>query len=379
MALRGTQDALILETPGSSGHLRGTQDVLIIESGPFDFGHLRSSQDVLILECNVPIPPLAPNPYKPMSYPLVIPGAIGPSKANLKKYDAVGEFLSPFDGSGSQQQNQDQHWELDLVWPEMTWKQFAVLDAFSGGLHGKWGTFLWGPPLATGPQGTALGMPVTSGAVISGANASGVNQLSTAGWLPSESGLLLPGDFLQIGPWGQFPVVAVQVITFLVGGISDTTLYVTVAGNLTTAQQALLESGPVGFTGLTAAVWMNGWLFEVTSISAGATSVISFNPVPVGGSGGQIPTLYALTADTGSTMMGHSRLHQYVNPNPLMSDGGGNALLDLFPNIRESPPDGTPVTLLFAQGEFRLAENRRESPADRTKSFTFQLKAREAI
>lgn len=52
MAIRDTQDALIVEQPFTSGHLRDTQDVLILEvpATAFASGHLRDTQDVLLVE-----------------------------------------------------------------------------------------------------------------------------------------------------------------------------------------------------------------------------------------------------------------------------------------------------------------------------------------
>jgi hypothetical protein len=210
-----------------------------------------------------------------ITYPLAIPSLLGESEANLKKYDAVGEAISPFAGSAQQQQWQDQHWELDLVWPEMVWAQAAALDAFLGALHGKYGSFLWGPPQSVaGPLGSGLGSPLAVASA--GANQPGNNLLSTAGWDPNVVGVLLPGDFLQV---------------------------------------------------------------TVT--------------VP--------------------------RLYQYVGQVPLVSGAGGNAVLDIFPSVREAIPVNQAISITAPQGTFRLAANRREAPEKRTKTFNMQLKAREAV
>jgi hypothetical protein len=209
-----------------------------------------------------------------ITYPLTIPGPLGESEANLKKYDAVGETISPFAGSAQQQQWQDQHWELDLVWPEMTWPQFAALDAFSGALHGKFGSFLWGPPQSTHPLSSGLGSPLVLTAAPSGANV-----ISTTGWDPNQVGLLLPGDFMEVN--------------------------------------------------------------------------FSFLLVP--------------------------RLYQYVGQAPLISDSNGHASIDIFPSVRETIPINSVIILNYPVGTFRLAENRREAPQKRTKTFIYQLKAREAI
>jgi hypothetical protein len=212
-----------------------------------------------------------------ITYPLAIPSLIGEMEANLKKFDAVGEAISPFAGSAQQQQWQDQHWELDLVWPEMVWAQAAALDAFLGALHGKYGSFLWGPPQSVaGPLGSGLGSPECLTAIPpNGTNQPGNNLIESGGWDPSAIGVLLPGDFLQV---------------------------------------------------------------TVT--------------VP--------------------------RLYQYVGQVPLVSSALGVAIIDIFPSVREQIPPATPIVIAGPQGTFRLAANRRENPQKRTKTFSMQLKAREA-
>jgi len=211
-----------------------------------------------------------------ITYPLLVPGAIGESEANLKKYDAVGEVISPFAGSAQQQQWQDQHWELDLVWPEMTWPQAAALDAFMGALHGKYGSFVWSPPQAVHPLGSGSGSPIALST--GGANQPGSNLIVSTGWTPNTAGLLLPGDFLEVAAVATLP-----------------------------------------------------------------------------------------------------RLYQYVGQVPLASGAFGIANIDIFPSIREALPNNQPIIINGPAGTFRLAVNRREAPEKRTRTFTFQLKAREAV
>jgi hypothetical protein len=306
-----------------------------------------------------------------ISYPLVIPGVIGAAKANLKKFDAVGEVISPFGGSAQQQQFADQHWELDLEWPEMTWAQYAALDAFSGALHGKLGSFVWGPPLATGTLGLGNlgGTPTCVGTDLSGSNL-----LTTQGWLPNKSGLLLPGDFLMLGT----PYAATS------DGNPLPTFALTAAANASGGQTVYTGnfSSPSGANNALA-----GATFEVTGFeevrandgtflcTASTASTITLNN-PDGGADTEDASAQQLTAPTG---FGLPRLYQYVNPLPLASGGGGNASIDIFPSIREAPPAGMAVTLVNPQGTFRLAANRRESPATKTKTFTFMMKCREAI
>src|ERR1700722_13755532 len=110
--------------------------------------------------------PFVPPPPA-LNLPLAMPsgpGLIYPDMADLKQFDAIGENISPFSGQAEQQQFQDQHWELDLEWPPMTWAQFAPWQAFLATLHGKLNAFLWTPPLASAPRGvgTLAGSPIVS-------------------------------------------------------------------------------------------------------------------------------------------------------------------------------------------------------------------------
>jgi len=52
---------------------------------------------------------------------------------------------------------------------------------------------------------------------------------------------------------------------------------------------------------------------------------------------------------------GTSRLHKVLTDTS--SDGGGNATLDLFPGLRESPGDGATIVTSNPKGLFRLAQN----------------------
>jgi hypothetical protein len=60
-------------------------------------------------------------------------------------------------------------------------------------LRGTLNVFQMGDPLRSTPQGTGAGSPE-----VNGANQVGYT-LATKGWTASASGVLLPGDWLQIG------------------------------------------------------------------------------------------------------------------------------------------------------------------------------------
>ncbi len=61
------------------------------------------------------------------------------------------------------------------------------------------------------------------------------------------------------------------------------------------------------------------------------------------------------------------------------SDGAGNVVLDIFPNIRESLSDGTAIITANCKGTFRLQTNSVMWKVDRNKIYTISFKAKEAI
>lgn len=61
------------------------------------------------------------------------------------------------------------------------------------------------------------------------------------------------------------------------------------------------------------------------------------------------------------------------------SDSSGDVTLQIFPNIRETIPDGTPIITSNCQGTFRLQDNTLKWKVDRNKVYTIGFKAKEAI
>lgn len=71
-------------------------------------------------------------------------------------------------------------------------------EAFLLQLRGMVNAFQMGNPLKATPRGTPLGTPLVDNSQ-TGANAAMSQTLGTKGWQPSTNGLLLRGDYLQIG------------------------------------------------------------------------------------------------------------------------------------------------------------------------------------
>jgi hypothetical protein len=181
---------------------------------------------------------------------------------------------------------------------------------------------------------------------------------------------LLPGDFLQVGPY-LIPIQAVLVgsgtLQIFIGGLFSQVL----------GLEELLDGTDVYFSGLTNATWLNDWTLQVASVSYDglySDIIITMATVPSG-----MPYSYARTSDTGNFAAGPARLYQYVDDYPLTSDGSGNATFDIFPCVREALPAGVAISLSSPQGTFRLADNRRTAAADQKKTIALKLKCREAI
>jgi hypothetical protein len=405
MSLRDSQDVIAFEIDRQTGHLRDSQDAIIFEIDP-------------------------PNTQVPMIiYPLSIPGVLGESAANLKMYDAIGEVISPFSGNAQQQQWQDQHWELDLEFPEMTWAQFAAFQAFLGALHGKLGSFLWGPPLSLAPLGTGGGAPAVSTPITSaGPNPAGL------GASPGSSGLVVgwsnPTNIEGTGGYASVVVppgyssasltgtqfsFSLPSQTQIAGILVTATAYASTAGltlnaQMTSASQGSLirtaslpaSSGPISF-GASGDLWgtlpwfpatADETVFGVEFTAGGAgtfniqnvkiaiylapsnqpgNNLIQTNGWPANQAGVLLPGDFLSITET------VPRLYQYIGQVPLATDGSGNALIDVFPSVREALGVGALVNVYGPQGTFRLAENLRQAPARKTKTFVFKMKCREAI
>jgi hypothetical protein len=116
-----------------------------------------------------------------------------PQTIDFTANDVVAMSVSPFTG---QQQVQDwqQGWlEASVSMPPLTHVQAQAWIAFLMSLRGQANVFQLGDPLATSPRGSGAGTPLVDGGSQYGFS------LATKGWTASASGVLLPGDWLQIG------------------------------------------------------------------------------------------------------------------------------------------------------------------------------------
>jgi len=105
----------------------------------------------------------------------------------------VAQSISPFSLVTQEQEHDGQALEMAMQLPPMKRAQAEEWVAFLLRLHGKRGTFYMTPPGGGTPRGSILGTPMVSGPSQTG------DVLVVDGWTPSATGVLLAGDWIQLG------------------------------------------------------------------------------------------------------------------------------------------------------------------------------------
>ena len=188
-----------------------------------------------------------------------------PASMEFSLVNKVAISLSPFTGQQQVYDWQASYLEASISMPPLTHVQAQAWIAFLMLLRGQANVFQIGDPLAVAPQGTALGAPLVDG------NGQMGYQIATRAWTAGAAGVLLAGDWLQIG--------------------------------------------------------------------------------------------YRL----------------YRNLTTVTADGSGKAVLNIWPQIRESPADGTALVLNRTQGLFRLAANASKYSITNSRNYGLQFEIMEAI
>lgn len=122
-----------------------------------------------------------------ITYPLSFPSGLRPARARITPRSIVAVSRSPFTGTQQIYAHQGQWWELDLTFGPLSRADGERLVAFLLSLNGMQGTFLYAPPGADAPRGTAASVTVN-----------GASQTGTSIAL-SGSGTLKAGDWVQLG------------------------------------------------------------------------------------------------------------------------------------------------------------------------------------
>jgi hypothetical protein len=126
-----------------------------------------------------------------------LPACPGFKSYSIDMSDSVALSSSPFTG-----QTQAQQWLGADMWsgsmtpPSLDATQGPEWRAFLAGMRGMLNAVQLPDPAYQGPQGNPLGAPAIPGTVT---DAAGAQFVHTSGWQPNAQGLLLPGDYMQIG------------------------------------------------------------------------------------------------------------------------------------------------------------------------------------
>jgi hypothetical protein len=128
-----------------------------------------------------------------ISYPITLPTAQGFTRVNIGPRDAVAVFEAPQTGTQQVFENPAQYLVASIELPPMKRESAAVIIGALISLRGRRGTFYFGDPAWTSPQGVGTGTPTINGGSQTG------NTINTTGWTVSTAGILKAGDWIQIG------------------------------------------------------------------------------------------------------------------------------------------------------------------------------------
>lgn len=128
-----------------------------------------------------------------ITYPLNIPTNVSFERLNFSSNQSVSFNRSPFTLDTQVQEHQGQAWVVEATLPTMERSNAEAWVTFLMKLNGVKGTFLLGDPLGAEPRGSVAGTPVVNGGSQTG------QSLVTDGWTPGATGVLLAGDYIQLG------------------------------------------------------------------------------------------------------------------------------------------------------------------------------------
>ena len=115
------------------------------------------------------------------------------AKITLSAQHQTARTTSPFSYHSQVFVHSGQRWMADVDLPLQTRADAEAWLAILMELAGGAGEIHLGDPAGAVPRGTANGTPLVDGASQTG------QQLDTKGWTPSQTGVLLAGDYIEIG------------------------------------------------------------------------------------------------------------------------------------------------------------------------------------
>lgn len=128
-----------------------------------------------------------------ITYPLTFPTVIAPQKTKMRMMVAAAVSESPFSYGQQTFLHPGDKWGIDVTMPIMKRAKAEQFITFMAKLKGRYGTFLIGDYDGRAPRGIATGTPLVNGGSQTG------ESLITDGWTASKNGILLAGDYVQLG------------------------------------------------------------------------------------------------------------------------------------------------------------------------------------
>jgi hypothetical protein len=132
---------------------------------------------------------------------VVVPFSIGAlASVEFSTADSVSIVTSPFTGqTQAQQWPGADSWSGTMTFPPLTQTQADVAISFLMQCRGMAIPFLYGDPAKRVPRGSAFSGTSAPIADTSFTMVAGGQVLHTTGWFNAQTGLLLAGDYIQIG------------------------------------------------------------------------------------------------------------------------------------------------------------------------------------
>ena len=128
-----------------------------------------------------------------ITFPLALPAAFKAAEIRFISQNQVAGTRSRFSGKQQIQAHQGQWLEAEIALPVMVRADADAVVSWGLKLNGRRGTALIGDLANPTPRGSAGGTPLVAGAGQTG------QDLATDGWPVSTNGVLLAGDWIQIG------------------------------------------------------------------------------------------------------------------------------------------------------------------------------------
>lgn len=122
-----------------------------------------------------------------------LPSGRVPSSSVFSLISNTQAFTSPLSRSTQTIELPGARWQFSLTYQNLSDADARVLKAFLLSLRGAAGRFLLWDHAHPAPAGQAIGSPIVNGAGQLGTT------INTAGWSSNITGLLLAGDYIQLG------------------------------------------------------------------------------------------------------------------------------------------------------------------------------------